>query len=108
MMARGRHATTRRKAKKLDYSKRLISDIRGLLWLVTAGVLLLSAYCIYKDYTGALPWLSVMVGLPWSAHGVVCSCYLGMAKSDHRTGGITYDAAAAHNFIENSEDDPEA
>jgi len=107
MMGRGRHAPARKKAKKLDYSKRLISDIRGLLWLVTAGVLLLSGYCIYKDYMGALPWLSVMVGLPWSAHGVVCSCYLGMAKSDHRAGGITYDAAKAHNFIENSENEPE-
>ena len=104
----GKITRKRRTKKKLDYSKRLISDIRWLLWLVTACVLLLSGYCIYKDYMGALPWLSVMVGLPWSAHGVVCSCYLGMAKSDHRSGGITYDAAKAHNFIENSEDDPEA
>lgn len=97
----------RRTAKKLDYSKSLISDIRCLLWLVTAGVLVLSAYCIYRDYTGALPWLSVMVGLPWSAHGVVCSCYLGMAKSDHKAGGITYDAAKANGFIENSENEPD-
>lgn len=106
-MTKGQHMKKKPAKKRLDYSKRLISDIRGLLWLVTAGVLLLSGYCIYKDYMGALPWLSVMVGLPWSAHGVVCSCYLGMAKSDHKAGGITYDAAAAHNFIENSEDGPE-
>lgn len=94
--------------KKLDYSKRLISDIRSLLWIVTVGVLLLSAYCIHKNYTGALPWLSAMVGLPWTAHGVVCSCYLSMAKSDHREGGITYDAAEANGFTEpeSSEDSP--
>ena len=107
MMARGRHTRYRKKAKKLDYSKRLISDIRWLLWVVTVGGLALTAYCIRNDYMGALPWLTVMVGLPWSAHGVVCSCYLNMAKSDHKEGGITYDAAKAHNFIENSDDDPE-
>ena len=80
-------------AGKNDFSKRLISDIRSLLWVVTIGGLLLAAYCIRRDYAGALPWLTAMVGLPWTAHGVVCSGYLSMAKSDHRQGGITYDAA---------------
>ena len=39
-----------------------------------------------------------MVGLPWTAHGVVCSFYLNLCKSDHRTGGITFEAAKAANF----------
>ena len=39
------------KRKKPDYSKRLVSDIRALLWVVTVGGLLLAAYCIYKGYT---------------------------------------------------------
>lgn len=86
------------KRKKPDYSKRLVSDIRALLWVVTVGGLLLAAYCIYKGYTGSLPWLSAMVGLPWTAHGVVCSCYLSMAKSDHKVGGVTFEAAKAANF----------
>ena len=60
------------KEKKPEYSKRLVSDIRSLLWVVTVGGLLLAAYCIHKGYTGSLPWLSAMVGLPWTAHGVVC------------------------------------
>ena len=35
----------------------------------------------------------------WSiAHGVVCSFYLNLCKSDHRQGGITYEAAKAANF----------
>lgn len=82
----------------MEYSKRLISDIRSLLWLVTVGGLVLAAYCVYRDYAGALPWLSAMVGLPWSAHGIVCSFYLNMAKSDHRQGGITYESAKANGF----------
>ena len=97
-MATAKKRKKRKSAQKLDYSKRLVSDIRWLLWVVTVGVLLLSFYCIRKGYTGSLPWLSAMVGLPWSAHGVVCSLYLNMAKSDHREGGITYETAKANNF----------
>lgn len=89
-----------------DFSKRLIADIRALLWVVTVGGLLLAAYCIRTGYTGALPWLTAMVGLPWTAHGVVCSGYLSMAKSDHRRGGITYEAAKAANFGQESENSP--
>lgn len=81
-----------------EYSKKLIDDIRALLWIVTVGGLALAAYCIHKNYMGALPWLSAMVGLPWTAHGVVCSFYLNMAKSDHKEGGITFEAAKATSF----------
>ena len=62
--------------QQLEFSKRLILDVRGLLWIVTIGGLLLAALCIYKGYLGSLPWLSAMVGLPWTSHGVVCSFYL--------------------------------
>lgn len=101
-MSAGKHAQ-KPTQKKLDYSKRLISDIRALLWLVTAGVLALTGLCIVLDYMGALPWLAVMVGLPWSAHGVVCSFYMDLAKSDHREGGITFESAKANNFSEKDE-----
>lgn len=86
--------------RKIEYSKKLISDIRWLLWIVTVGGILLAAYCIHEGYVGSLPWLSAMVGLPWSAHGVVCSFYLNMAKSDHKEGGITFEAAKATGFSE--------
>lgn len=82
----------------MDFSKRLIADIRALLWLVTVGGILLAAYCIRQGYLGSLPWLSAMVGLPWTAHGVVCSFYLNMAKSDHKEGGITFESAKAQEF----------
>lgn len=84
--------------RQLEFSKKLIADIRGLLWVVTVGGLMLAALCIYKGYLGSLPWLSAMVGLPWTAHGAVCSFYLNMAKSDHSTGGITFETARANGF----------
>lgn len=86
-------------SRRLEFSKKLISDIRWLLWAVTLGGLALAFLCIYRGYTGSLPWLSAMVGLPWTAHGVVCSFYLNMAKSDHREGGITLEAARANGFM---------
>ena len=46
----------------------------------------------------ALPWLTAMVGLPWTAHGTVCAFYLNMAKSDHKEGGIAFETARAAGF----------
>ena len=93
---------------KAEYSKKLVTDIRSLLWVVTIGGLLLAFYCVRKNYLGALPWVTSMVGLPWTAHGVICSFYLNMAKSDHRVGGITFETAKANNFVVNqsSNDSP--
>lgn len=84
--------------KKLDVSQSLVKDIRYLLWVVTVGGLFLAFYCVKVGFTGALPWLSAMVGLPWTAHGVVCTAYLSLCKSDHRRGGITFESAKAVNF----------
>ena len=83
---------------KLEFSKQLVQDVRALLWAVTVGGLMLAFYCVHKQYVGSLPWVASIVGLPWTAHGVVCSFYLNMAKSDHREGGVTFEAAKAANF----------
>ena len=97
-MQRGKREVTKTKA---EYSKKLVTDIRSLLWVVTVGGLLLAFYCVRKNYLGALPWVTSMVGLPWTAHGVICSFYLNMAKSDHKVGGITFETAKANNFLVN-------
>lgn len=90
----------------MEFSKRLIADIRSLLWVVTVGGLILAAYCIHVGYMGALPWLTAMVGLPWTAHGTVCAFYLNMAKSDHREGGITFESAKSSRFVKDIENSP--
>ena len=104
-MQYGKREVTKTKA---EYSKKLVTDIRSLLWVVTVGGLLLAFYCVRKNYLGALPWVTAMVGLPWTAHGVICSFYLNMAKSDHKIGGITFETAKANNFVVNqsSNDSP--
>ena len=102
------HGKREVKKTKAEYSKKLVTDIRSLLWVVTVGGLLLAFYCVRKNYLGALPWVTSMVGLPWTAHGVICSFYLNMAKSDHKVGGITFETAKANNFVVNqaSNDSP--
>lgn len=92
------------KPRQMEFSKWMIADLRPLLWIVTVGGLVLAAYCIRKGYTGSLPWLSAMVGLPWTAHGTVCSFYLNLCKSDHKEGGITFETAKAAGFQPTAED----
>ena len=93
--------------QRLEFSKKLINDIRVLLWVVTVGGLILAAWCIQNGYTGGLPWITSMVSLPWAAHGTICSFYMNMVKSDHKEGGITFEAAKSTGFVKSgSENSP--
>lgn len=92
------------KKPKMAFSKQLILDIRSLLWIVTISGIILAFMCINKGYLGTLPWISALVGLPWSAHGIVCSFYLNMSKADHQKGGITYDLAMNEQKAQQEED----
>ena len=90
--------SVKRKKKLLDISQRLVSDTRPLLWIVTVGGMLLAFYAIHKNFTGALPWIGALVGLPWAAHSAICVAYTSLAKSDHKEGGITFESAKAKGF----------
>lgn len=96
--------------KRLEYSKKLISDIRWLLWVVTVGGIALAFYCVHMHYTSSLPWVSAMVGLPWASHATVCSLYLNKSKAEN-TGadgeGIVYAKACAKGFSEDYEENLE-
>lgn len=102
----GSRQTRRRRRKRIknseftQFSQWMVADIRPLLWIVTVGGLALAFYCVRQGYLGGLPWIVTLVGLPWSAHGVVCACYLNMCKSDHSEGGITFESAKAKGFVE--------
>ena len=98
MLISGKGKRVKKPEKKQVEHSKYITDIRALLWVVTLGALVLAAYAIHKEFLGALPWISALVALPWSAHGVVAGFYLNMAKSDHKEGGITFEKAKANNF----------
>ncbi len=90
----------------MEFSKRLIRDIRALLWVVTVGGLLLAAYCVRTGYAGALPWLSAMGGPALDRSWDRLRVLPQYAKSDHKEGGITYESAKAAGFQKGSEDSP--
>ena len=92
----------------LEYSKRITNDMRGLLWVISVGAVLLAFYCAHLRFDAAFPWITAMVGLPWTAWGTAAAFYLNLAKSDHKAGGITYEAAKADNFGVEPEDDSAA
>lgn len=97
-MRSGKRLARKDRAWLIEFSKKLTQDTRPLLWIVTIGGLALAFYCVHKEFTGALPWISAMVGLPWGTHGTICAFYLNLCKSDHSEGGITFEAAKAANF----------
>ena len=77
--------------EQLAFSKKLINDIRGLLWIVTIGGFVLAFVCIWRDYTASIPWITSMVGLPWAAHATVCSFYMNKSKAENTSMGVTYE-----------------
>lgn len=86
------------KKNNKDFSKKIIEDLRPLLWIITIAGLILAFYCVYKDYIGSLGWVATMVSSAWISYNTVQAVYLNMAKSDHSVGGITFETAKANNF----------
>jgi hypothetical protein len=92
-----------------SYSKKLITDIRSLLWVVTVGGILLAFYCVHNNYTSSLPWITSMVGLPWASHATICSFYMVKSKAENTAAdgnGIVY-AAAQNEFMQEYEKNKE-
>ena len=92
-----------KKNKDLQFSKKLIVDIRGLLWIISVGGILLGFYCVYKEFSSSLGWVTTLVGLPWASHATICSLYLNKSKAENTAAdgtGIVFAAAAAKNFME--------
>ena len=59
----------------------------------TFAVLALCALAILRNYAGALPYLTTLIGALQAVTGVVLTAYYHKAKAENTKGGITYDAA---------------
>lgn len=76
--------------KKKEFSKVLLVQESILIWIVTLLSFGLAGYCIFCGYMGELPWLSVLVGLPWTAYGVSQACYYKKSEKENTKDGIKY------------------
>ncbi len=91
------------KKKKLCWSKILSMVAISYGFIIAQECILLMFYCIRTGYTSTAAWLTAAVGLAEAVIAAGLNGYLSMAKSDHKEGGITYEAAKAKNFEESTD-----
>ena len=70
--------------KKKEFSKVLVGQESVLIWITTLSFIALAFICIIRQYFGELPWLTAMVGFPWTAYGVSQAFYYNKAKKENQ------------------------
>lgn len=80
-------------AEQKEYSQKVLDNELRLLWVNTIGMILLAFYCVRMQFDAAFPWLTAMVGLPWTAWGFSKTGYTMKSTKQNTAGGITYDMA---------------
>ena len=59
----------------------------------TMAVLALCGLAILRQFTGALPYLTTLIGALQVVTGVVLGAYFNKSKAENTKGGIVYDTA---------------
>lgn len=85
----------KQKSKSSEFSKLLIKQESALIWVITLSFIILAFVCVKNAYFGELPWLTAMVGLPWTAYAVSQAFYYNKAKKENTKGGIKYESTMA-------------
>lgn len=100
-MARGKHeaAPTR---KKLQWSKVIAVLVILAGFAIVQECLLLMYLCIKNGYTATAAWLTAGVGVGEAVIIAGANSYMSLCKSDHKEGGITFEAAKAKGFVEDA------
>lgn len=78
--------------KEKEFSKKLLIWEGILVWIVTLSYITLAFISIYNQYTGSLPWLSVIPTVAWGAYGTSQAFYYNKAKAENTKNGIKYEA----------------
>ena len=79
--------------RRLSASKLIALAVLLVDGSATYIVLYLCWLAIVRDYAGALPYLTTLIGALQTVTGVVLTAYYHKAKAENTKGGITYDAA---------------
>ena len=88
--------------RRLSASKLIALAVLLVDGSATYIVLYLCWLAIVRDYAGALPYLTTLIGALQAVTGVVLTAYYHKAKAENTKGGITYDAALG---VSNSDTD---
>lgn len=79
------------KTHKKEFSKWLLIQESALIWIITIASILLAFVSVFYGFLGTLPWISAMIGFPWTAYGVSQACYYRKAQAENTKGGLVYD-----------------
>lgn len=95
MTAQKRERRQKQKSKNSEFSKFLIKQESALIWIISLAFIVLAFFCVKNSYFGELPWLTAMVGLPWTAYAVSQAFYYRKAQKENTKDGIKYDSVMA-------------
>ena len=83
----------RRQKNRATTSKIIAIGILLVDAAATFAVLALCGLAIWRQFTGALPYLTTLIGALQAATGYVLGHYFKKSLAENTKGGITYDAA---------------
>lgn len=88
--------------KKSSFSKTLLIQESILIWIITIAFLVLAFYSVFSGYSGELPFLSTMVGLPWAAYGVSAAYYYKKSMKENTKDGIIFEQALREEQVDDT------
>ena len=74
-------------------SKVIASGVLVMDAVATLAVLSLCVLAIVRQFQGALPYLTTLIGALQAVTGVVLGAYFSKSKAENTKGGIVYDTA---------------
>ena len=90
------------KPRRLATSKVIAIGVLLMDAVATLAVLTLCGLAIVRQFQGALPYLTTLIGALQAVTGVVLAAYFGKSKAENTKGGIVYDTALG---VSNSDTD---
>ena len=87
--------TARRSAK--EFTQYMIVSDNAILWFISISYVVLAGYSIYRNYTGALPWLTSGQALAFGGWATVQCFLIKKSEKQNTKGGITYETAMREN-----------
>ena len=88
--------------KRMTTSKVIALGVLVMDAVATLAVLALCGLAIVRQFQGALPYLTTLIGALQAVTGVVLGAYFSKSKAENTKGGIVYDTALG---VSNSDTD---
>lgn len=81
------------KPRRMATSKVIAVGVLLMDAAATMAVLALCGLAIVRQFEGALPYLTTLIGALQAVTGVVLGAYFNKSKAENTKGGIVYDTA---------------